>query len=101
MHAIVAARQIFGFLEQRANVRLQSFALPDHADTDAVAMQGGEVVTNKPAQQSEQVADFGSWPRPVFGAEGKNRQIANTKFAGGANDMTQGFDAAAMTFYAR
>src|ERR1700761_9635153 len=36
MKAIVVAREIFGFLEQRADIRLQPLTLADHADSDAV-----------------------------------------------------------------
>jgi hypothetical protein len=63
-------------------------------------MQDGQIVADKPTQQSKQVADLRRRPRPVFGTERENRQIANAEFAGGTNDITQGLDATAMAFHA-
>src|SRR6202041_755205 len=87
--------------QEHADIWLEPVALADHAHPDAVAMQRCKIVADKAPEQTEQVADFGRRTRPVFRAEGENRQVQDTEFAGGANDAAQGIDAAAMAFRTR
>ena len=63
--------------------------------------QVGEIIADEAAEQSEQIADFGRRPRPVLGAERKDREVEHADFMGGANDTAQRLDAAAMAFGAR
>ena len=80
---------------------LESLALADHPHAHTVAVQFGQVVADEAAQQPEQVADLFGRPRPVFRAEGENRQIGDAEFAGAANDLAQRLDAAPMALAAR
>src|SRR6195256_6998144 len=97
----IALGQFFGFVQERADVRLQSVALADHPYPDAVAMQRRQIVADEAPEQAEQVADFGRWPRPVFRAEGENRQVQNAELAGGADHTPERLDATAMAFRPR
>src|SRR5207237_10869657 len=71
------------------------------AHLDAVYSQRLQIVEDESPNQPDQVADFGRGPRPVFRAEGKNRQVEDAELVGGANDAAQCLDAAAVTFGAR
>ncbi|OIQ67880.1 hypothetical protein GALL_505390 [mine drainage metagenome] len=81
IEAIIVPRQVFGLFQKRADIGLQSLALADHPNPDTVAMQRRQVVADKAPQQAEQIADFGRRTRPVFGAEGEDRQVENAEFA--------------------
>src|SRR5947209_4240330 len=96
MQAVIILRQIFSLLEKHADVSLEPLALADDANPDAITMQDREVIADEATQEAEQVANFGSGPRPVFRAEGEDGQVANAKFPGSAYDGPQGFDATAM-----
>ena len=97
----VGPGQFLGFVQERADIGLQPFPLPDHAHAHAVAMQRRQIVAYEAAEQSEEIADFGRRPRPVLGAERKDRQVKHAEFMGGANHAAQRLDAAAMAFSAR
>src|SRR5207237_9678981 len=71
------------------------------AHLDAVYSQRLQIVEDESPNQPDQVADFGRGPRPVFRAEGKNRQVEDAELVGGANDAAQCLDAAAVAFGAR
>ncbi len=90
--------QFLGLVQERADIGLQPCPLADHADPHAVAMQRRQVVADEAAEQSEQVADFGRRPRPVFRAEREDRQIEHAEFVRGANHAAQRLDAAAVAF---
>src|ERR1700728_542395 len=94
-------RQIFRFLQQRADVAGKVATLADDANLHVALVQLGEIVTDKASQQRQQILDFRRRPRPVFRAEGKNRQDRNAKFARGPHGFAQRLDTAAMPFYPR
>jgi hypothetical protein len=98
---VVVPGQVFGFIEQPADLGIETFALADDTHAHAFAVKVGEIVANKAAQQRHQLADFGCRTRPVLGAERENREKADTEIAGGAYRATERLDAAAVAFPTR
>ena len=91
-------------LQPRSGARrcpARAHRVADDANPHSVVMQRCKIVTDEPAQQTEQVADFGCRTRPVFRTKREYRQIENAEFAGRANDPAQSLDTAPMPFGAR
>jgi hypothetical protein len=101
LNAIVSARQIFRLLQQQTDVAVEALALADDAHAHVALMQFGEILADEATQQTHQIADFRRWPRPVFRAEGENRQSGNTDIGCRAHRTAQSFHATAVAFYSR
>src|SRR6202030_1176321 len=99
--SVIAAGQVFRLLQQPANIGIEIVAFADDADADIVLVQIDQIVADEAAQQPEQIADFRRRARPVFRAEGENRQDGNAELVGRAHRLAQGLDAAAMPLHAR
>ncbi len=97
----IAPGQLFRLVQQRADIRLQSVALTDDPDPDAIAVQCREVVADEAPEQTEEIADLARRTRPVLRAEGEDRQIEDAELVGCANHPPQRLDATAMAFRAR
>jgi len=77
------------------------FPLADHAHPHPVAVQIGQVMANKTAQQPHQLADFRRRSRPVLGAEGEDGEKFDAQIAGRPHRTPQRLDPAAMPLPAR
>src|SRR3984893_7459543 len=99
--AIVVPGQFLGLRQQASDFRLKTLPLADDTHAHIVFVKLREVIADKAAQQTHQIADFGDRPRPVLGAERIDGQNLDTQFADRPHRATQGFDATTMALAAR
>ena len=56
--AVIVLGQVFGFFKQSADIGGKVVAFADHAHAHIALVQFGKIVTDEPAQQRQQIANF-------------------------------------------